>query len=596
MQRPRSSAFLLGAALLAVGPALGQQQGPESLLPPGFGDVPPPPAPPPPPNLPPPPQGPTNLVPTLELAPPDLAAEAVAEEEPDPEDAFDVPEGARRDPDLVGALSDDAGGLGRTAFGDADGRYLSTLLRRLDAPVASRWSSMLLRRALLTRAPTPAGVAGADWVAERAWLLLRMGEADAARMLVDQVDVDRFTPKLLSVATQTALANADPAALCPLTAIAETMSKEPIWPMARAMCAALAGEPVAAGAQIDRVRRSRDARGIDLLLAEKMVGAGSNGRRAINIEWSGVDQLTNWRFGLANALAVPIPEPLFATVGSHVTAWAARAPMLAPEARVAAARTAAALGVFSNATLVDLYGGVADRIDPAELGDTDAGRLRQAYVGDDARARMAALRLLWGPEPTTRDGYAADILTARAAARLRPDSAYAGDARRLISAMFSAGLDLSAGRWAPVVERGSGVEADAAWSILAVGAPQPVVGLGGPRIEAFVKSGGGGGAQKARLLLAALAGLDRIAPAERDRLCAAAGVNLRATDTWTRALETAVRRQQPGTVAILAAVGLQTPDWNGVPPGHFVHIISALSRAGLEGEARMIAAEAMSRL
>ena len=37
-----------------------------------------------------------------------------------------------------------------------------------------------------------------DWVAERAWLLLRMGEADAARMLVAGVDTDLFTPKMIA--------------------------------------------------------------------------------------------------------------------------------------------------------------------------------------------------------------------------------------------------------------------------------------------------------------------------------------------------------------------------------------------------------------
>src|SRR3546814_5878236 len=45
------------------------------------------------------------------------------------------------------------------------------------APVISRWASILLRRTLLSEVNTPANVNGADWAAERAWLLLRMGEA-----------------------------------------------------------------------------------------------------------------------------------------------------------------------------------------------------------------------------------------------------------------------------------------------------------------------------------------------------------------------------------------------------------------------------------
>ena len=38
--------------------------------------------------------------------------------------------------------------------------------------------------ALLAKGEAPANVHPADWAAERAWLLLRLGEADAARMLV----------------------------------------------------------------------------------------------------------------------------------------------------------------------------------------------------------------------------------------------------------------------------------------------------------------------------------------------------------------------------------------------------------------------------
>jgi hypothetical protein len=41
---------------------------------------------------------------------------------------------------------------------------------------------------------------------------------------------------------------------------------------------------------------------------------------------------------------------------------------------------------------------------------------------------------------------------------------------------------------------------------------------------------------------------------------------------------------------------MQTPSWRGVPPEHLYRITRALRRVGLDYEARMIAAEAMSRL
>ncbi|GGE76857.1 hypothetical protein [Sphingomonas prati] len=625
MKQRRNSALLVGAALLSVGIAIGPtlspaggQSAPESILPPGFGDTP---APTPPAERPAPRPRPTpaapgtpltlspadlNLAPTpaaapaagtTTVAPDEGTGDAIEEVDPDapPEETFDVPETARRPVDGIGPLGTGPEGLGAGEFGRADGRFLSTLMRRMNAPIASRWGHMLLRRALLTATETPARLNGADWVAERAWLLLRMGEADAARMLVDSIDVDQFTPKLLAVAAQVALANADPAALCPLQPIAATMSKEPIWPMARAMCAGLSGEPSLASALIDQARRGGKARGIDVLLAEKVVGAGNNGRRSITIEWEGVDALTAWRFGVASALAVPIPDGLYNSVGPHVRAWAARAPMLAPEARVAAARTAARLGVFSSATLVDLYGAVADRTDVEDLDGTDAGRLRTAYIGDRA-ARLGALSLLWGNSAIGDDAYAADILTARAAAGIAPGETPEAQTRRLISAMFSAGLDIQANRWATVVADESGLDADAAWAMLAVGAPQPEVDLSAARIEAFVESGGGGGPTKSRLLIAALAGLGRMPADERDRLGTAAGIDFRAQDSFTRVLDAAAARGEAGTVAILAATGMQTPNWQGVPPAHFYRILTALNRVGLDGEARMMAAEAMARL
>jgi hypothetical protein len=598
--KPRpSKIWLLGAAgglaaLLAL-PAAGQDS-PESLLPPGFGD----------PVAPareavPAPARPGQPAPLLPTAPPAAAAvpTMVPVEEAGTETAaageieppVEIPDFARRPIDIAGPLGPGSTGMDGGAFGTANGRFLSGLMRRVEAPIVSRWASILLRRALLSRVPAPAAVPPADWIAERAWLLLRMGEADGARMLVQSVDVDRFTPKLMAVAAQTALATADPAGLCPLAAPAATMSREPIWPLAQAMCTALSGDAAASSALIDRARRARVARGIDLLLAEKVVGAGG-GRRQINIEWDGVDQLTSWRFGVATALGVAIPDALFGTVGPQVQAWQARAAMVPLATRMGAARTAAALGVFSNAALVDLYAAQGDETDVAELADTPAGRLRAAYVGADQGARMAGLRALWdeSKDPSARYGNA--VLTARAAARITPDAAYADDAAALIGAMLSAGLDTQADRWAGIVGGMSASSADAAWAMLAVGTPRPLVNVGYSRVSDFA---GRADLHRAQLLFAGLAGLGRLNAADTQRLAGELGVGIGRQDRWTRAIDLASRNGQPGTVALIAAAGLQTRNWSAVPPAYLYHIVAALRRVGLEGEARMIAAEAMSR-
>src|SRR5438874_7227714 len=160
----------------------------------------------------------TAAQPGAEAAPSDETAveEVTNLSLPPPPPPVEYPGWARRDPWTVGSLDPVHEGLGDAPWGAASGAFLSTLMRRMDAPLASRWAHIALRDALLAKTHAPVEVNPVDWVAERAWLLLRMGEADAARMLVSGVDTDRFTPKMTQVGVQSALANADPPALCPI--------------------------------------------------------------------------------------------------------------------------------------------------------------------------------------------------------------------------------------------------------------------------------------------------------------------------------------------------------------------------------------------
>jgi hypothetical protein len=595
----RSLAGAGGALALAAFaiPAIGQEQAPESLLPPGFGE--PTPAPAQEPAEPTAPGAPAfapggeivQPLPSSETAGEGEEEEGEEEEELAEVDPFDLPPEARRDPDLVGVLTEADGGYGADQWGNVSGRFASTLMRNIKAPVASRWASILLRRVLMTRAPTPAGVEGADWVAERAWLLLRMGEADAARLLVAGVDTDRFTPKMFEVAQQTALATADPAAMCPLTDKVPATGDQTSWDLARAMCAALSGDSGTASAIVDAARRRGKARGIDLLLAEKVVGAGG-GRRAINIQWDGVNDLTAWRFGLANAVNVAIPAPLFETVGPHVQAWQFRAPMIEPEARLGPAMWAASLGVLSNSAYVDLVSQAFEAGDPDEAEETLGYRLQRAYSEDDVGTRLDILRELWGEPQTDAERYARLVLTARAAARIGASEDYAEDVRGLIASMLTAGFDDGVLKWGPVVEELDG--GDDAWALLAVGARRPVVTISARRAGAYVGEQAED-SRKGAFLVAALAGLGRISMEDAQSLATDYELPLGLTNSWTRAIDRAAALNQPGTVALLAAAGLQTRSWSAVPPAYLLHIVAALRRVGLEPEARMIAAEAITR-
>jgi hypothetical protein len=504
----------------------------------------------------------------------------------------EYPGWARRDPWVVGKLDPASIGLGDNPWGGASGAFLTTLMRRMSTPIASRWAHIALRDALLAKVHAPRDVNPIDWVAERSWLLLRMGEADAARMLVDGVDTDRFTPKMVQVAVQSALANADPAALCPLESGIRQYDAQ-IRPFVAAMCAALAGDPDSASAQIDDARRHGRIGGIDLALPEKVVGAAGSGRAA-TIEWDPVDSLTAWRFGLSVGTGMVPPDRLLNAASPQLRAFEARAPLLSPQQRLDSAMIAAGLGVFSSQSLVDLYSALYDSTDPSDLPTTDAWQLRQAFTGKDEQTRLGAIRHLL---TLGKDGFrkeAARALVARAATLVEPDPKLAKDAPELISAMLAAGYDRAAARWLRAAGRMDDEQGDRCWAMLALAAPD-VADVGTGRLGAFIRRDKSPQKVRSAFLVAGLAGLGRISIANANSLSRQYGLALGHTSSWTRMIDAAATRNQPATVLVLTGTGFQTPNWGKVPPAHLFHAVTALKRSGQDFTARMIAAEALSR-
>jgi len=509
-----------------------------------------------------------------------------------PTPPVEYPGWARRDPWTVGAIDPATANLGADAWGGANGEFLSILMRRMQTPIASRWVHIALRDALLAKLHAPPQVHPVDWVAERAWLLLRMGEADAARMLVASVDVDRFTPKMVQVAVQSALANADAPALCPLEDGIKKYDPGVIR-LVQAMCASLAGEPEAASAMIDQARRYGRIGGVDLSLAEKVVGAGANGR-ASTIEWDPVDSLTAWRFGLATGTGMVPPDRLINAASPQLRAFQARAPLLTPQQRLPSAMIAAGLGVFSSQTLVDLYSAIYDSTDPGDLPDSDAWQLRQAFVGKDADTRLGAIRKLLGAGNDRLQKEAARALVARAATLVEPDAKLAKDAPELISAMLAGGYDQAAARWIPAVNGMDDSDADRCWAMLALAAPN-VADVSASRIGGFIKRDQSRDHVRSALLVAGLAGLGRISTDTANSLNRRYGLGLGHVTSWTKMIDAAAGRGQGGTVLVLTGTGFQTPLFDRVPASHLYHAVAALNRTGQGFTARMIAAEALSR-
>lgn len=512
-----------------------------------------------------------------------------------PPPPVEYPRQARRNPFIAGALDPVQIGLGADPWGQANGAFLSALMRRMDTPIASRWAHIGLRNALLASARAPRGVNPVDWAAERAWLLLRLGEADAARMLIASVDTDRFTPKMTQVALQSALANSDPLGLCPL---GDGIRKvEPrVLPLVQPICSGLNGEPESASAQIESARRRGPIGGIDLALAQKVVGATTDSGTAVTIEWEPVDSLTSWRYGLATATGMSPPKRLLDSASPQLRAWYARSPLIPFQDRLDSARIAAGLGVFSSQSLIDFYSAIYDSTDPNDLGGTDAWQLRLAFAATDREARLAAMRKLWSRSDDRLQHEAARALLATAAARIDPDPKLAGDSVELIASMLAAGLDRQAARWANAVRQMDNDPGDRAWAMLALAAPDSAaVDLSVGRVNAFIGRDRSAGRKRSAFLVAGLAALGRLDVGAASRLNSRYRLNINRVSAWTQMLDAAARRKQPASVLVLAGTGLQSAEFGGVPSAHLFHLVMALHNSGQDYLARMIAAEALAR-
>jgi len=326
------------------------------------------------------------------------------------------------------------------------------------------------------------------------------------------------------------------------------------------------------------------------LLAEKIVGAGMNGRRAVTIQWDDVNQLTRWRFGLALTTGLEPPDKLYASADRNYQAWRVRAPMASLASRVQAADMAAAMGIISSAEMVDLYGAAYDDAGSDDALRDRAALLRTAYVAADIDDRISAMQALWTRTDNAFVRYSAHVLTAHAAARVTPSEDLVAASDDLIVSMIAAGFDRSAARWGQLVPQGS-----LGWAVLAVASPTQQSQISASQVSEFINGDESEDARKSAFLVAGLAGLDRLSDGDRASLSSDLGIGFGGQSRWIRAITIAAARGDDGLVALLAATGMQGSDWSAMTPRHLYHIVAALRAVGLEPEARMIAAEAVSR-
>lgn len=507
----------------------------------------------------------------------------------------DIPSAGQRSLARVGVIDESDGGFPALSTHYLNGPFVEGVVGKMRGRFVSRWGHILARRVLASRLATPVGMNGADWAAMRAQLLLRMGEADAARAMVQSVDSGNFTRGLEDAALASFVATADPVGLCPITALTAAGRPGNDWDMVRAICSAFANEGSNAMSQLDRAMRQGKGSKIDILLAQKFAGAATNVRRAVKIEWEDVDGLTPWSIGLSFATGIEPPQTLRDKAGANYAMLAARAPMLPLKSRAVAANIAAARGLMSARAMVDLYSELyAEREGGNDQPDEWSGKaetLRKAYVAADQGERLEAIRTLWGDGRDPDRAFAGLVLTSEAAARVLPGEAIADNAAPLIASMLTAGLDRNALKWAPFCPIGS-----EAWGLLVLANPGRSNQVNSEGLNAFASDDESEGALRSQFLVAGLMGLERVDQAAARDFAGKFDLDLGRKTRWSNAIESAAASNNQALVALLAAFGMQGERWDRMTPLHLYHIVSALHRVGLDGEARMIAAEAVSRV
>lgn len=600
-------AAAVAAGLMLAAPVVGQdsatrRDAPKSLLPPGFEPAPAPayapanspanapantsPAAPAPllPGAPPVPAPPVAEQ-TQDLAPllvPQTEAESLATQEP--AELAALPPGAP-----VGIIDAASGGFADDAFARSNGRFVATLADRIAGPVASRWLTIKLTRALASRMPGPAGIGDGDWLAARAGLLLRLGAVDPARRLIDVLPLERYTQATYRAAGAVSLAAADLAGLCPIAATGRALSEDVMWDLAWGMCAAMDGDDITAAGVMDALRSRRgQVPAFDLRLAQRVVVLAGGAGRSDGINWAEVEGLTPFRYGIASAAGVTVPADRLAALGPAHAGWAVRNPAVPVLARLALLRQAAVLGTLSAQ---ELASGVA-ALAPADASggfaaDSRAGRLRDAFTGS-AESRALAIAAIAASADRGEDPYGAMLEAATAAAALKPAAALAGQADIIIAALLAGGDVRGARAWWPAASTADDGVRLRAQMLLAIGA--------GAAIDDAVfkdwRSQTNASPHAAAMALAALSGLGQARDSDwdglkRDAIRPVAG-------RWTAALAGAARRRAGGEVVMLAATGLQG-GWADVPPAHLEAIVAALVACGRSGDARAIAAEAVTR-
>ncbi|HAD88475.1 MAG TPA: hypothetical protein DCG48_14030 [Rhodospirillaceae bacterium] len=270
------------------------------------------------------------------------------------------------DPETVGTLGPDSGGLGFNLWQGADRAFVAALIAEMPVRAPSQVMRDLMRRMLLTAAQPPASrapVAPAEGdaapvkkqslISLRVQQLAAMGDVPGVGELLAVVPGTVSDPALLQVEANARFLANDNARACGITAQEVQAGVEAAyWQKAMIFCQILAGEPEKAEIGISMLNELGAKEPTFYALTDRLLG-GATG------ELSTVSNADGLLLAMARASKTPLPADATRSNRPGVLRAIAQNPNVAPDIRLEAAERAEAAGAFDTEALRQLYATVS---------------------------------------------------------------------------------------------------------------------------------------------------------------------------------------------------------------------------------------------
>ncbi len=479
-------------------------------------------------------------------------------------------------------------GLGAAAWSRSTGGFSTQLMLKMSAATGARYQHIMLRRLLLTSAAPPPGADPVKFLNARAHLLLRMGEVEAAKILLSTLPQAAFTRQSYAVAAQAHMAAIDLPSACPLATRAIVFSPDAQWPLISGVCSALQGDDGGAALGLDIARQEGKVNRFDLMLAEQMVTALAGGGRGGEIAWPEKGKFTSYRVGGVYSSGQRFPRKALLSAPVVVQNWLARSGAIDSDTRWALAWTATARGVMSAAEFSSLWAARGSAMDDRARAYRPEGLYQRAFAAPKFSERQKAFRQLLALGKSEASRAAMWSLLAAPAAAYPARADQAAFAPEAVRAMIMGGRPRDARAWWMPLANSKSHDMLKVWALLLAATGDKALPVSQDLADDWADAQSGDDkARRIEITFAALQGLGY-------DLKAPLGKNPSEPDDTVlfQKLSDAVKRGARGEVVLLSHMALGQ-NWANTDVATLFAVLRAYRAVGLGAEARMIAAEAM---